>query len=266
MDLHILNGGIGKQIMFTSVLDKLDKKICVTTVWDKLFLNHPMIEGVYPDIGWGAYDMKKFYDNFENIIYIEPYFGNFCKNKQHLIEAFHEKLNLPCDELYHTITFSDKEERYYSKFLQELDDFVLVQFTGSDRDLNKDLNQIGGRNLELDTAQEVINILSRDMGMKIIDVNNGDAQFQNTFVPRIVPQYRDYLIMTKYCKSFISIDSCLNHMSAFKNTPKKGVCLWRDAEYGKLFEYNHNINLYSELPIKMKFKAKNIVDSLLESY
>jgi len=263
MDLHIVHGGIGKQIMFTSILNKLTEKVCISTYWDKVFINHPMVETVYPDYGWDNYNMSKLYREFENIIHVEPYFGNFLKAEKHLIEAYHEKLNLPFDGLYHTVSFSQKEEHYYSKFIEELNDYILVQFTGSDKDFNRELNQLGSRNLDLDNAQEVINILSRDLGKRVIEVNNGNQQFENTFIPRKIPQYREYLLMTKYCQSFISIDSCLNHMSAFKTTPKKGVCLWRDPEYGKLFEYPHNTNLYSNLPLQMKFDAKTIVDELM---
>lgn len=262
MDFHVVHGGIGKQIMFTSTLDKITEKICVSTYWDKVFINHPMVESVYPDYGWGTYDMSKFYREFKNIIYVEPYFGNFLKGGQHLIESYHEKLNLPFDRLYHTVTFSKEEEHYYSKFIEELGDYILVQFTGSDKDFNKELNALGSRNLDLNTSQEVINILSRDLGKRVIEINNGNQQFENTFVPRKKLEYREYLLMTKYCQSFIGIDSCLNHMSAFKDAPKKGVCLWRDSEYGKLFEYPHNINLYSELPLKMSFNSQRIVDQL----
>jgi len=263
MDLHVVHGGIGKQIMFTSILNKLKEKICVATVWDKVFINHPMVECVYPDYGWGNYGMSKFYNQFENIIHVEPYFGNFLKAENHLIKSYHDKLNLPFDGLYHTISFSQEEEKYYSHFIDELDDYVLVQFIGSDKDFNRKLDELGSRNLKLDVAQEVINILSKDLGKKVIEVNNGETQFKNTFIPRKAPQYREYLLMTKYCQSFISIDSCLNHMSAFKDNPKKGVCLWRDTEYGKLFEYPHNSNLYSELPLQMKFNAQTLVDELM---
>lgn len=263
MNLHLVQGGIGKQVMFTSVLDKLTDKICVSSYWGDVFKNHPKVETIYPDYGWGGYGMKKFYQSFDNIVFAEPYYGKFLKGEIHMIEAYHEKLNLKCDGLYHTVTFSEEELHYYSKFIEELGEYILVQFTGSDKDAGKELNSLGARNLELDVAQEVINILSKDLGKKVIEVNSGEAQFENTFAPRRIPRYREYLIMTKYCQSFISIDSCLNHMSAFKDQPKKGVGLFRDEEYGKLFEYPHNINLYSKLPLQMKFKSQQIVDSLL---
>lgn len=263
MDLHVVHGGIGKQIMYTSVLDKLKEKVCISTFWNKVFINHPMVECVYPDYGWGNYSMNKFYKHFENIVHVEPYFGSFLKGEKHLIECYHDKLELPFEGLYHTVSFSEQEEHFYSKFITELDNYVLVQFTGSDKDFNKELNELGSRNLDLGVAQEVINILSKDLGKRVIEVNNGNQQFENTFIPRKTPEYREYLLMTKHCQTFIGIDSCLNHMSAFKGNPKKGVCLWRDSDYGKLFEYPHNINLYSNLPLQMNFTPKQIIDNFL---
>lgn len=262
MDLHIVYGGIGKQIMFTSILPKLPEKVCISTYWGNVYVHHPKVEAIYPDYGWGNYNMTSFFKNFENIIHVEPYYGEFLKGDMHCIEALHRKLNIPFDSLYHTVTSSEQELHYYSKFIEELGDYILVQFTGSDKDNNKELNQLGSRNLDLQVAQEVIDILTHDLNLKVIEVNNGEQQFQNTFVPRKIPQYREYLIMTRYCRSFIAIDSCLNHMSAFKDSPKVGVALWRDPEYGKLFEYPHNVNLYSNVPLQMKFNAKYIIDNL----
>jgi hypothetical protein len=267
VDLHVVQGGIGKQIAFTSILDKLENNICVSSFWNKIFLNQPKIEAIYSDYSWDSFDGKKIYESFRNIIHVEPYFNKqFLKREIHLIEAYHSMLNLKCDGLYHNVVFSEKEEHFYSKFIEELGDYILIQFTGSDKDFNRELNELGSRNLDLDTAQDVINILSRDLGKRVIEVNNGNQQFENTFVPRKRPEYREYLMMTKHCQSFIGIDSCLNHMSAFKENSKKGVCLWRDTEYGKMFEYPHNINLYSELPLQMKFNSKDIVDHVLTLY
>tara|TARA_E500000318_G_scaffold90144_1_gene87902 strand:+ start:189 stop:1007 length:819 start_codon:yes stop_codon:yes gene_type:complete len=262
LDLHIINGGIGKNIMFSSILDKLENKICISSYWHNLFNNHPVIEACYPDYGWDYYGMKQFYDNFDNIVFTEPYLGNFLKRKTHCIKAYHELLNLKCGDLYHNLHFSNEEIENTKKFVQQLGDFVLVQFIGSDKDFNKDINALGSRNLSLETGQEIINIIVNDLGLSVIEVNNGILNFNNTLATQKL-EARDYCLLTYFCKSFISIDSCLNHMSAFKDHLKKGVGLFRDSEYGVLFEYPHNINLYSKLPLKMKFDAKTIVDELM---
>lgn len=266
MDLHIIRGGIGKSIAFTSILDKLTEKICVAAYWENIFKNVPNIEAIYPSYEWNNYGLNTFYQMFDNIFHREIYFGNFLKGNKHLIEIYHEEFNLPFSSLYHNVEISEEKLYYYSKFIEELGDFVLVQFIGSDLDRGiklEELGQFGSRSLRKETSQEIINILSKDLGKKVIEVNNGKCNFDNTFVPRRLPEYFEYLVMTRYCQSFISIDSCLNHMSAFKNDPKKGVCLWRDREYGKLFEYPHNTNLYSELPLQMKFNAQSVVDELM---
>jgi len=262
VNLHVVHGGIGKQVAFTSILNKLSDKICIASPWGNVFLNHPMVESVYPDFGYGAYDMNKFFKSFENIIYTEPYYGPFLKGEMHLIEAYHEKLNLKCDGLYHTVTFSEEELHYYSKFIEELGDYILVQFNGSDVDFNKPLNELGARNVDINLAQQIINVLALDLNKKVIEVNNGQQQFKNTFTLRKQPEYREYLVMARYCQSFIGIDSCLNHMSAFKDNPKKGVVLWRDSEYGKLFEYSHNTNIYSSLPLQMKFNINEVIENV----
>ena len=263
MDIHISQGGIGKNIAFTSILNKLTQKICVSSYWSDVFKYHPMVDTVYPDYGWGNDYNKIFFSKFEKVIYHEPYFGSFQKGDMHLIEAFHEKYNLPFDGLYHTVSFHDQEIQSYQDMQNQLGNFVLVQFTGSDVDFQRNINELGTRNLRLETAKEVVDILTHDYKLNVVEVNNGQKQFENTvIINNRNLSYRDYLNLMRFCKSFISIDSCLNHMSAFKENPKKGVCLWKSEDYSKLFAYPHNVNLYSEIPLQMKFSTQTIVDQL----
>lgn len=258
MDLHVVKGGIGKQIAFTSILDKFKDKVCVASFYPRVFEDISKVEEIYPDPSIEMIANKLIYSGFDNIKYVEPYFNNFLKGEMHLIEAYHECYNLRCDGLYHNCDFSDEQIHYYSRFIEELGDFILVQFTGSDK--TNDL--VMSRNLNFKTAQEIINIICHDLKLKVIDVNDGQSIYENTFVPRKPVNYREYLLMMRYCKSFISIDSCLNHMSAYKNRPVAGVCLWRDKDYSKLFSYPQNSNIMSDLPLKMSFKTQIIVDAL----
>ena len=263
MNIYLTQGGIGKTIAFTSILDKIQESICISTYYPEIFKNISKIDTIYPPLTIGDDYSNIFFKNFNEVIYHDPYHGNFLKGQTHLIEAFHEKYNLVCDELYHNIKIEDIESKKYSEMIDQLDSFVLVQFTGSDIDNNINIDVLGTRNLRLKTSQEIINILHNDFKINVLEVNNGQRQFENTvIINNRTLNYRDYLNLMRYCKSFISIDSCLNHMSAFKQKPKKGVCLFRSKEYAKLWEYPHNINLYSEIPLQMKFSTQTIVDQL----
>lgn len=262
MNIYITQGGIGKTIAFTSILDKLNEKICVSSSWGAVFNHHPNIDTIYPFYDWNQITNKIFYKHFNEIVYHEPYYGEFLKGNLHLIEAFHKKYNLKYDGLYHNVVFSEEENTYYSDLSKQIGDFVMVQFVGSDADFNINLNEIGTRNLDIPTAQEIIDVLRFDFNLSVVDVNNTNSFFKNIYQPPHPLLYRDYLNLLKFSKTFISIDSCLNHMSAYKDTPKKGVCLWRDEDYGKLFQYNHNINLYSDLPFTMRFNINNICENV----
>tara|TARA_R100001460_G_scaffold107408_1_gene156135 strand:- start:34 stop:828 length:795 start_codon:yes stop_codon:yes gene_type:complete len=256
MDLHVVSGGIGKQVAFTSVLNKFDEKVCVSSHWPDVYKDNIHVEEVYPSTHLSHHGNEFLYKNFKNIIHVEPYCGNMLKGGMHLIEAYHEKLGLKCDGLYHTVNFSKESERYYSKFIEELEDFVLVQFTGSD----KGEYLLGDRNLNKELSQEIINVIRFDFNIKVIDVNEGQTIYENIFTPRKQPQYREYLMMMKHCKTFIGIDSSLNHMSAYQSNPISGLCLWRDKAYAKMFEYPHNTNIYSKLPAKMNFDKNYLFD------
>jgi len=262
LNIYLTQGGIGKTIAFTSILDKLNEKICISSPWGAVFNHHPNVDTIYPFYDWNQITNKIFYKHFNEIIYHEPYYGEFLKGNFHLIEAFHQKYNLKYDGLYHNVVFSEEENTYYSDLSKQIGDFVMVQFVGSDADFNRDINEIGTRNLDIPTAQKLINILRFDFKLSVIDVNNTNSFFENIYQPPHPLLYRDYLNLLRFSKTFISIDSCLNHMSAYKDTPKKGVCLWRDEDYGKLFQYNHNINLYSDLPFTMRFNVNNICEKV----
>lgn len=257
MDIHILKGGIGKQIAFTSILDKLKEEICVSSKYYRLFEDIPIVKGLYPEASIEIVENKRIFNCFNKIHYVDPYFSNFLKGHMHIIEAYHEVYGLKCDGLYHNCDFSAEQIHYYSKFIQELGEFVLVQFTGSVKSEKILLN----RNLDQKTAQQIIDILKYDLKLNVVDVNEGQSIYKNTFSPRKSIGYREYLLMIKYCKGFICIDSSLNHMSAYKKNPAKGVCLWRDEYYSKLFRYSHNTNIMSKLPLKMTFDAQDVIDA-----
>ena len=265
-DLYILNGGIGKNICFSSCLNG-SNKINIMSPWPKLFSNHPNVNYSYEYslIPWK--DETLFFNSFDNIHLVDGYDSYFYRNKIHLIKNFRRIMGQGMDnqEIYNEIYFTKKEEDDLVPLVSQLKDFVLVQFVGSEETFeNTDFE--GSRALGRPQAQELIDILNFDLKLNVLNVFSSLDLFNNTCK---IDQKLDYMIyahLLKHAKGFISIDSCLNHMSANKFCKTKGVVLWNNTNVKERFSYNKNINITTNTPNVMRFNVEEIIDNFLKIY
>ena len=87
MNIYIVQGGIGKHVMFSSIIEKLanGEKISIVSAYPDLFKYHPQVEKSVSFHEAGFYD-KYIKDTENNVIYHEPYYSNYVKGKTHFIE------------------------------------------------------------------------------------------------------------------------------------------------------------------------------------
>ena len=100
-----------------------------------------------------------------------------------------------------------------------------------------------------------------DINIIVFGHSNEPAPLLNTTESIFIDKL-DFMILAKYCLSFISIDSCLQHICSNKSFNKKGIVLWGSSK-ANMFGYDKNINLVSEYPYCVEIKPKNIVDRFL---
>jgi len=154
-DLYVLEGGIGKNICFTNCLNKLGKVNLMST-WPKVFLHHPNVNYCYNYMINPIRDDVEFFNKFKNIHFVEGYDSYFLKNKIHLVNNFRKILNQDVDEaIYNEIYFSEEEEENIKPLLEQLNNFVLVQFVGTDEG-HQDTDFITSRSLLKQEAQKII--------------------------------------------------------------------------------------------------------------
>jgi|TARA_E500000318_G_scaffold3941_1_gene4220 hypothetical protein len=260
-DLYVLDGGIGKNICFTNCLAKLGK-VNVMSTWPKVFTNNPNVNFSYDSQLNPLLDKTTFFNKFENIYMIQGYDPYFHRNKIHLINNFRRILNQDTNEiLYNEIFYSEEEEEEIQPLLEKLESFILVQFIGSDEG-SKETDFFGSRALTRQEAQEIINVINFDLKLNVVNVFSLKNHFNNTAQLDIQLDYRNYAHLIKYAKSFVAIDSSLNHMSANRFCNTKGVVLWNDENVHERFCYDKNINLFSNTPGVMRFDKNIILDSL----
>ena len=260
-DLYILQGGIGKNICFTSCINNLGK-INIMSPWPKVFKNHPNVNFSYDYEYSPILNNISFLNKFNNVYNIEPYNPFFHKNKIHLVQNFRRLFDLNQDEdIYNEIYFTEQEEEDIQHIVSSLDSYVLVQFMGSDEQ-STETDFLGSRGLIREQAQKIVDILNFDLKLNVLNVHSSVDLLKNTAkIEKTKLDYMHYAHLLKYAKGFIGIDSSLNHMSANKFCKTKGIVLWNDENVIERFSYDKNINMITNTPRVMRFDVNEVIDN-----
>ena len=263
--LYVLNGGIGKNICFTSCLKGL-QNINIMSPWPKIFLHHPNVNFSYNINITPLLDKSDFLQKFEKVHFVEAYDKYFFMNKIHLVNNFRRITNQSIlENAYNEIYFSHDEEDRLKPILSKLENFVLVQFVGSDEH-EAETDFEGTRSLTKDLAQSIIDVLNFDLKLNVVNVFSQKNLFKNTSQIDQPLCYRNYAHMIKYAKGFIAIDSCLNHMSANRFCSTRGVVLWNDHNANYRFNYSKNCNITTKTPNVMRFDINNVIDNFTKIF
>jgi ADP-heptose:LPS heptosyltransferase len=273
-DIHILEGGVGKHLQFTSMLDDLtaDKKINIMTPWPEIFKHdsrvaHSCVLHIPP-----LHDhTHTFFKNYWNVYCHEPYRSNFLKGDCHIVDYWRQMYELPdVDDKRPNFQVNQQREKILERDILKLGKFILVQFTGGQAvKTNNYDTENAGKNYN--QGQEVVNLLREQLpniNIIVFGHDNEQEPLLNTMAfnnfggnPKFVDKV-DFMILAKYCVSFITIDSALQHMCSNKPFNKKGVVLWGTSK-PEMFGYNQNINLISDYPYCVEIDPKTIVDTFL---
>ena len=250
MNTYIIEGGIGKQVAFTAIIDALVKKDK-----EKIQIHSP-----YVDVFGGNTNVKFALDahtiphhdkrilDSQNICYCEPYKTNFIKGEQHIIQSYCKLFGVKYDEKMRPKMFTDHYKNDAKRIAGD-DDFIVVQFTGGQAPagFNPQNNYLGGgdptRNYNQFLAQKVIDrIVEKYEDLKILNFSlPNEPEYKKTERPELIPfaQWHEILKLSN-CKGFISVDSCLNHFA--RSAGRKGVVIWGGTRWTQ-FGYKQNINI-----------------------
>jgi hypothetical protein len=258
--VFIVEGGIGKNISGTAVVRALkkaypDKRIIVIAGCPEVFFYNP---NVYRTFNFG--NPLYFYDDYVNketvILKTEAYLDSGYINKEkHVVESWCDQLEIPCDGVEPDLFFLDSElemAKYYVEKTQDnaKKEFVLLQWIGgkvpkdkSNEELKMNLLTMFKRALPKEEIEKVVEHLKD----KYIFGSVGHENFppiKNTntvFFP-----IRSTIALLPYVKTFIGIDSFLQHAASAKQINKKGIVLWGGTS-PKCLGYNTHINITKEV-------------------
>ena len=250
MNTYIIEGGIGKQVAFTAIIDALVKKDK-----EKIQIHSP-----YVDIFGGNSNVKFALDantiihkdkrilESQNICYCEPYKTNYLKGELHIIQSYCKLFGVKYEEKMRPKMFTDHYKKPVQKIIGD-DDFIVIQFSGGQAPAGFNPNNPYNsndptRNYHPFLVQKVINLIKEKYeDLKIINFSlPNEPNYEHTIKPELMPfaQWHEMLKLPN-CKGFISVDSCLNHFA--RSAGRKGVVIWGGTRWIQLgYKQNKNIN------------------------
>jgi len=232
MNTYIIEGGIGKQVAFTAIIDALVKK-------DK---DRIQIHSPYVDIFGGNTNVKYALDahtisvqdkrilDSQNICFCEPYKANFIKGEQHIIQSYCKLFGVKYDEKMRPRMYTDHYKNDAKRIAGD-DDFIVIQFSGGQPPAgfapqNGYVSSDPTRNYHPYLAQKVVDqIKEKYEDLKILNFSlPNEPNYEQTIKPDLMPfaQWHEILKLPN-CKGFISTDSCLNHFA--RSAGRKGVVM-----------------------------------------
>ena len=276
-NIHLVEGGLGKHLQFTALFDgiveKYKENLCIISSYPTTYAHDERVAS--SELSYIAPVLKNnnfYFQQYNNIIFNDPYkTTNFLKGDKHIIKAWCDLYEIESEDLLPDFRIDTRRERAIKSDILKLGAFILVQFTGGQGIQNEnqlyDVENLG-RNYK--KGQEVINLLREAMpeiNIIVFGHNNENNHFENTWsfneaLPTFFYNKEDFMILAKYCLSFITIDSALQHMCSNKNFNKKGVVLWGSSS-PEMFGYEKNKNLRSKYPNSVFIEPQKIVDNFL---
>jgi len=226
----IVNGGIGKNIAFTSVLRCLSKtlgqKVSVITGWPLVYHGNPYINRV-----WQFGSTDQFYDTYSEdgvwILETEPYkHPDYVAKERHLVDVWCEQLGTVYDgglpELFPFIEELYQAEQFVAN-LQETKPVLIAQFWGGPVPQEGQPKPPRGqrRGIPHKAAQEIVDALKDQYHILEITAT-GHPKVEGT--TPLFDQLRVVLAAIKYADKLLLIDSFAQHAAAAFNKP--ATVLW----------------------------------------
>lgn len=245
-------GGIGKNINASAVIRAIKKqhpkqKLHLISGYHDLFTHNPNIKRVY-NFGNPLY----FYDDYfiENrketlMLKAEPYTHyDYYAEDNHIVDVWCKSFGVEPDgtagDLFFTLSELNGAKDYVSSLTNEFKkDFVLLQWCGGKVPEKNDKksfliaqSEMYRRSLTYDTAKNLVKRL-KDEGYVVGIVGHTNYP-EIEGVEKIFFPIRQVLALLKFCKTFIGIDSFLQHAAACNQIQLPGVVCWGGTNPKKL--------------------------------
>ena len=254
-----IEGGIGKNILATAVIESLkktdpDREIVLISPWPQVWFNNPNVSQIFP-MGQVANFYKNFIkDQDVKIFRVDPYHvEDYILNKKHLIEVWCDlvgaKYNGESPKLY----FSPLElEGIRTKMLQGVTKPIFLLHTNGGGSGPKSRPYSWYRDIPVQNAIEVVNYFKNDYHIYQLGYQG------QSLIPgcnKLTLETREILASPLFSKKRLLIDSFSQHASVALGI--KSVVCWVGNK-PEILGYDSHINI--------KPVAKPVFDTYHSSY
>lgn len=266
MDKYVIlevTGGIGKNVVATSVLKPLkekykDREIIVVSSWPEVFLYHPIPHTVYK-YSYTPNFYNKYIESSDSIfIRHDPYSdSDFINGKVHLIESFFKICGLERSllvnkpDVHMNSLFEDRMATHFSNIDKPL---MVIQTHGGGQGL-KDVSYAWPRDIPKYLIEDIIK--RNKEKYHIVEIcNKGSQRVDNdsTICTPDITSTLDVMAILKMSKKRLLIDSFLQHIAASWDLPS--TVLWIGTsphQYG----YSIHDNILPHVAEMEGFKTPN---------
>jgi len=269
-NLHVVMGGIGKNIIFTSLISGLCKKdnvdkISMMTAWDYIFKNNKQVNNVEPANVDFRYVQEL--EKYDNIIYYEPYLSNYAKdNDLHILNAWADMYGIDRVQNIPYINVDKIESKYdiSSEFTKK--EYCVVQFNGAKGGMPEAfVNE--PKDYRLDLVQKLVHKLKNVLDLDVVCLRHDNEPKPEGIITFGPDPNNDSLLniipLIKKSKFVITIDSALMHLSALTNT--KTIVLWNESQTRpQRIGYNKHTHLCCNNDIAIDIDVTNILERIDE--
>jgi hypothetical protein len=253
----VSEGGIGKEIASSAVIRAIkkhnqEKDVLVMSGFNELFLYNPSVKKTFH-----FNNPLYFYEDYVNekmlFLKAEPYLTyDYINKKSHLVESWCKALGIEHDGNRPDFYYLPNEERSAKMYVDKITDegkkpLVLLQWVGgkvpqdkSQKELMASLSTMFRRSLLQEEAQKLVDTLKEKGYIVGVVGHENFPELKGT--EKIFFPLRSTIMLLKYAKTFIGIDSFLQHAAASNQINKKGIVCWGGTSPLSL-GYDVHINL-----------------------
>ncbi len=280
-NLYPIKGGIGKCVVFTSLIDKLVEKtgckIAVASGFPGVFAFHPKVAGTLKNISAEA--ISPVAHKFEDIVMREPYISNYCKGDRHILDEWARLYELEPFEkggfyARTDLVINDVVVKQANTLRERIKKpYFMVQWTGGQPPGNFRNNKKYPENYltkarNVKNYQEIMLALAEAFPEHLFllyALPNEPVEMPSDLRGRILRAKAPalaYAELLKYADGFVGLDSSLQHFGAARQINKKGVVLWGQKTKPDKIGYAFHANLNSTSSDEVLIPAKAVIDAL----
>lgn len=240
--VFICDGGIGKNIAGTAVVRAIKKahptkNIIVIAGCPEMFMNNPNVKRTF-HFANPVHFYEDWINNETQVMKAEPYMHyDYLAKNRHVVDCWCEMLGVPFDGAEPDLYFIPGEIEAAQIFAEELTDggkseFVMMQWIGGippdknePKAVKEKLLQMYRRSMPQTQAQAIADYFIKEKKWTVITVGHSNfPQLLGTKNPQL--PIRAIISLLLQCKTFVGIDSFLQHAAAARQINKKGVVIW----------------------------------------